>query len=376
MVRQLVYDFRSWKSLEAVGRLGADEGIDIRGIELLSYVQADFLEEDLEEADLSWVAGTEERTWLFQCKRERRIGPTRVAKIAREDLGQQPTVPYGYVIAAACDFSKASRDAFRGVMVEFGVQEFHLWGKAELEDMLFLPKNDHLLFAYFGISLQVRRRNIKTEVRAKLALKRQLVRAIGPLLQHRYEPVLIRDPRDEDYPDPDKVPKFLDAPQWRYWEPTGHNPLYHVSFVGRKCFAYVNWATGEWDALFDYDDGWPITPGLWGVPLRDYWEHIAGKRSRYHSFWYEKLPAENRAIYYELWCISYDRIVAVDDLGDGFNKGPHLLVEYRDGDDPFETYTMCYLQGAGGFSSETRDALEETHIRFFPDEIPETDTPG
>jgi hypothetical protein len=30
LIRQLAYDFREWKSLEAIGRSGADEGMDIR----------------------------------------------------------------------------------------------------------------------------------------------------------------------------------------------------------------------------------------------------------------------------------------------------------------------------------------------------------
>ena len=38
LVRQLIYDFRQWKSLEAIGRAGGDEGIDIRAVErVLSY---------------------------------------------------------------------------------------------------------------------------------------------------------------------------------------------------------------------------------------------------------------------------------------------------------------------------------------------------
>ena len=32
LVRQLAYDFRTWRSLEATGRSGSDEGMDIRGL--------------------------------------------------------------------------------------------------------------------------------------------------------------------------------------------------------------------------------------------------------------------------------------------------------------------------------------------------------
>jgi hypothetical protein len=60
-----------------------------------------------------------------------------------------------------------------------------LWGKAEIEDQLFQPKNDHLLFAYFGVSLQMRRRSLKTEIRARLAMKRKALRISSPIRSAR-----------------------------------------------------------------------------------------------------------------------------------------------------------------------------------------------
>ena len=35
LVRQLAYGGRTWHALEATGRLGKDEGLDIRGIEVV-----------------------------------------------------------------------------------------------------------------------------------------------------------------------------------------------------------------------------------------------------------------------------------------------------------------------------------------------------
>jgi hypothetical protein len=32
LIRQLIYDFRQWRSLEATGRTGSDEGMDIRAM--------------------------------------------------------------------------------------------------------------------------------------------------------------------------------------------------------------------------------------------------------------------------------------------------------------------------------------------------------
>lgn len=33
LIRQLMYDFKDWKSIEATGKLGSDDGIDILAIE-------------------------------------------------------------------------------------------------------------------------------------------------------------------------------------------------------------------------------------------------------------------------------------------------------------------------------------------------------
>lgn len=69
LVRQLLYDFKVWRNLEATGRSGGDAGFDARGIEafptLGSEDEADAGGDDLETKD----PGT--RLWLIQCKRER-----------------------------------------------------------------------------------------------------------------------------------------------------------------------------------------------------------------------------------------------------------------------------------------------------------------
>ncbi len=71
--RQLIYDFRNWLSIEAIGRSGADEGIDIRAIEevitLLDENETD--DENTNEILPSRL----HRTWVIQCKREQKITP-------------------------------------------------------------------------------------------------------------------------------------------------------------------------------------------------------------------------------------------------------------------------------------------------------------
>ena len=203
LVRQLIYDFRNWQDIEATGRMGSEGGNDIRAIERVRATQ--FVSADDEDIEQDFVRDTasEGRLWVIQCKREKRIGPKKVRSIVSDNLSNAAAKPYGYMLVAACDFSKNARDAFREEVVKHGVQEFYVWGKGEVEDRLFLPKYDYLLFAYFGLSLRVRRRSLKTQLRSRLALKRKLVNELcSGDIRHPagFKCVLIRNPNNEEYP--------------------------------------------------------------------------------------------------------------------------------------------------------------------------------
>jgi hypothetical protein len=259
LVRQLIYDFRSWSAIEAVGRLGSDEGIDIKAIEKSTNFEAELPDDNLEDVVKE---NLQERVWVIQCKREKYINPKKVEKIVSNDLLQQSEIPHGYMIIAACDFSKKARDTFRSSVIFYGVEEFYLWGKAEIEDLLFQPKNDHLLFAYFGISLQIKRRALKIQLRENLTLKRKLVNELVEINYLHNKPILIRDPTDENYPFIDsKLTSITDLP-WRYWQFQSFHPKGFLIFITRKCFAFLDYNKKEWDAMFDFDDSIPLRPEL------------------------------------------------------------------------------------------------------------------
>lgn len=118
--------------------------------------------------------------------------------MVKESLTSLTAAPHGFVLAIACDVSKQARDGFREEMIKLGIQEFYIWAKSELEDFLFQPKNDGLLFAYFGIALQPRRRNASTILRSQITKKKQLQSLISERADGRL--VLLRDPADERYP--------------------------------------------------------------------------------------------------------------------------------------------------------------------------------
>jgi hypothetical protein len=126
--------------------------------------------------------------------------------------------PYGIIVAAACDVSARTVAAFRDEAFERNVREAYLWTKAQLEDMLFRPAWDHLLFAYFGISLGTRRRSQLQQVRSRIALKRKLLRALEweSIEDGDPKPVLIRDILDDAYPAFSDVPGFtrMQTPPW------------------------------------------------------------------------------------------------------------------------------------------------------------------
>lgn len=310
LVRQLLHDFRPWRQLEATGRSGSDDGFDARGWEVPDGSLADASSDEAEDAA---PAGATDRIWLVQCKRERTIGPTQLVRyldgIAAEDLAQL----HGILFVACADFSKRARDGFRKWCAEHGLAEFYLWGKAELEDALFQPKNDGLLFAYFGLSLTIRRRSEQARLRTQTTIKRKLTRALAD----RFE-VLVRDVADDAYPYK-KTPQSNDFGWWVFQQPK-------LTFRGLECnvrryFAYVDDDQTHWDyanvindaQLRTHSDPWR------GVDSRD------DDRQELWSFWSE-LPDGNQA-WLDVWAVlPFDRILEVDELGDDLTGHPHIYV--------------------------------------------------
>lgn len=314
LVRQLAYEYRPWTSIEATGRGGADDGIDIRAFEPGS---APLTEEGDEEDGFAPI--TPGRLWIIQCKREKRIGPAQVRRYVEESV-QGPDVPYGFILAAACDFSKKGYDAFRLALIGTGVQEFHLWGKAELEDMLFQPKNDHLLFAYFGISLQTRKRSVQSELRATLALRKRVGRLIGGATKRVKTDVLFRIADDDRYPDSTSVPDFDTNPPWAIHRVNQLNMRNHLVLELRRHFAFLDPETGEWDAL-NHSHQTMSHHDLYGrqrVIDQSYADH--------YKTWQQLVPETKRAELVVLTVIPLDRVLGVDEDGDIGHPLPTLYL--------------------------------------------------
>lgn len=368
LVRQLAYDLRRWKSLEPLGRSGSDEGLDIRAIELVR------VQEDLDDDDEELGPSFEERLWIFQCKREKTLAPKYLRKVIQESFASLEAPPHGFILAIACDVSKKSRDAFREEMVSRGVQEFAIWAKGELEDMLFQAKNDRLLFAYFGISLQPRRQSLATTLRSQIAKKKQLAALIGeddnePGHSAQETLILIRDPSDLRYPN---MPDPAEAsPKWIVCHALTlkHGPLI---VRARKYFATIADNATRWDAILEHD----VARADAESELRflDAWsvDRHPGQDHRARQFWSEYIEEPDRAYLVVYGAIDLDRIAAIDRLGDGYYPIPHLFVEFDEVSGPFRRGETPRLERVAPHQARSIeiDPDESNRTQIFPKPLP------
>src|SRR5665213_3432517 len=80
LIRELAYDYKDWQTIEATGRSGSDEGFDIRAYERVVREQP----VDSEAEDALEPHPMVGNRWMIQCKREKDIGPKRLATILDE----------------------------------------------------------------------------------------------------------------------------------------------------------------------------------------------------------------------------------------------------------------------------------------------------
>ncbi len=330
LIRQLAYDFRPWQSIESTGRGGADDGFDVRAYEELRAATRP-TEDDPEPEDVPHPM--EGNVWMIQCKREKEVGPKKVASII-SDAVDPANPPYGYILAAPVHFSKAAHDKFREELRGRGVMEFYLWGAGELEDMLYQPKNDHVLFAFFGISLTTRRRSRASEIRSVVSVKNKLLRVLGE--DPRHKSVLVRDLNDDKYPYDEDCRDFDKRPPWKTYSVSSLHPLGLVVSVG-KYFAYLDRRRKEWD----FTRTGNLASTLDGRHTRRQTDRDEDRIS-VKGFW-EQLPRENRVTFIRNGLIRYDAIEYVDDKGDCEYDVPHIFVPFDAERGPFVGF-LEYLQ--------------------------------
>jgi Restriction endonuclease len=348
LVRELIYDYKDWQSIEATGRSGSDDGFDIRAYE--KVINNSDTEEDEDAPDK--VHPMEGNLWMIQGKREKEIGPKKVKSIVAEINEEDP--PDGYILAASANFSKESYDVFREELRKKGVMEFYLWGKAELEDMLHLPKNDRILFTFFGISLISKRRSRATEVRSTINIKNKLYRALGE--GHSFnQSILIRDLKDTHYPYESEYKDFKKRPRWKEYIAFGYHPL-GVRVHGREYFAYIDTEKKESDFTKEVDlisrqveDG---DDRQKRIEIRENVEGVWGF-----------FPRANQGYFFIDGLVEYADIAVVDDKGDVLYKFPHIYVDFVGDRGPFAWFINTLEIG----EKTIRLTEDYKRIKVFPD---------
>lgn len=335
LVRELIYDYKDWQTIEATGRSGNDGGFDIRAYEKI-YKAPPTENEDENSEDVHPMAGN---LWMIQGKREKEIGPKRIQEILSDVDSKNP--PYGYILAASANFSKESYDIFREELRKKGVMEFYMWGKAELEDMLHLPKNDRILFTFFGISLVSKRRSRATEIRQVVTNKNKLYRIFGDSTDF-YKSVLLRDSKDAKYPYQGEYKDFKDRPRWREYRATEYHPLGLIVHL-HKYFGYIDTEKKE----YDYTEAVDLI--YLESDSQNEKTDQQKTRDKVEDFW-EHLPHRNQATYMRNGLIRYDEMLVIDDKGDQWFKFPHIFVDFDGRTGPIAGY-LEFLEIGKNFQS-------------------------
>lgn len=321
LIRELIYDYKDWQSIEATGRSGSDDGFDVRAYEKAEMVSNSENESNEEVEEIHPMEGN---LWMVQGKREKEIGPQKIKTILSDIDPKNP--PYGYILAAAVNFSKKSYDVFREELRKKGVMEFYLWGKAELEDMLHLPKNDRILFTFFGISLVSKRRSRTTEIRSAVNVKNKLFRILGEDGQLG-KSVLVRDLKDANYPYESKYGDFKTNPRWKEYVAYSHHPL-GLWCHSHEYFAYIDTEKKEWDFTKEVDLVYRQRED------EDERQKTFEKRNLVNDVW-DFLPRKNKG-YFVIDClIKYADIAIIDDKGDVYCNFPHIYVDFVGDMGPF-----------------------------------------
>ncbi len=355
LVRNLIHGFKWWQSIEATGRGGSDEGFDVRAWERTQeVVNVD------DEGGEKGVHPMEGNLWKIQCKREKKLGPSRVKKIIDEGVDKNDP-PYGYILVAPTTFSKRSYDAFRNGLREKGVMEFYLWGKAELEDMLYLPKNDHILFAFFGISLVTRKRSRSSEIRFMINNKNKLLKVLNGNDRWRslHKSVLVRDYKDTHYPWKEKYEDFDKRSRWKEHIVVRYHPLGLIIEIG-KYFAFADLGKKKWD----YTKAVDLVSRRGEQRYRN--EDDDEVRKKVDNF-YRYLPKSNQAKFVIEGIIFFEDILVIDGKGDSLHSCPHIFVDFKLLREPFRGF--WYFLEINNRKIEL-DEDEFKRVKVFPKKFP------
>jgi hypothetical protein len=296
----LVYRLHRWQEIHHDGRTGADDGVDIRALELATDGSI--------------------RAWAVQCKRYGKFTAADAKAAVREAVAKAATPPDVILLVVGCDVSLSARTAFESAASTAGIGTAILWAASVLEAKLYADHAD-LLFSFFGVSLARRERVRENDLRRTLAMKRKLKR----VFRHG-EPkpeVIIHSIDDELYPSADTLGSGAIS-LWFRAEFAGH---YHAGIE-----VYI----GLEHIIVDRNDGaWSTVQYGKGGGL------VAASEP-------EKVFASTRYDVLKVFVVGripFRNIFDVDEDGDEYYSGPHLYCRYADAGEPYEMIVRREVNG-------------------------------
>lgn len=186
--------------------------------------------------------------------------------------------------------------------------------------MLFQPRFDHLLFAYFGISLTIRHRTKASGLRSQVAIKRKIKRFLDG---QNNGLILVRDIDDKCYPE---MPPKGEKPRFRVRRAAALS-AYGLRLKLSMREAWLSADDKEWDVAFaSLGNQYSVYDDPWNRPT-DAEETINQLAS---EAWHH-LPDSEKAWLYVEGIIPYENIILIDDIGDDEFSGPHIFVTGWDG---------------------------------------------
>jgi hypothetical protein len=227
--------------------------------------------------------------------------------------------------------------------------------------MLYQPKNDDVLFTFFGVSLAIRRRSLTTQVRRRLVIKRKLKRILDKGLGTE---VLVRDASDARYPYAGDETNTGDRPRW--WIYRAHGCHYDgLRLLMGRHFAYIGDDGVSWDYAETMNDASPHENPWTTVQDEQIRRQRQEARRREMQIW-EALPPQNKAWFELYYVLPYDRVIDIDEDGDEYFEHPHIYVDEFDSKvGPFLDRHPYSLQSGGRWDGRHAEADEAKRVQRF-----------
>jgi hypothetical protein len=318
LVRQLAYGFRTWKSLEP-----EMDPADLAAVEVIG--------DGIESTTL-------ERSWRIRARAQKSVTPKAIRQLVRDTVPDPARAPHGLVVATTANVSRVSIEAFHDEAAKVRLREAHLWSRPRIEELLLRPENDAVLFAYFGLSLRLRRRSRLEELRHLVSIKERLVAAFGePGLPKDigHHDVVLRSTYDQAFPAP--PPETGTRRSWQFART--FSLLHDRLGVELEDWIGVRRADGTWDI----DEATAFARENPRGLVND--DPAGERRSRERALLERASPETERVRVIGVGWIPLDRIVLLDRVGTPGDPAAHVFCDFGSENGPFTSFSRIAYSG-------------------------------